>query len=360
MPHVIRGPALVSLTPRPPPQTDQLPVNPAQMDVPNPRASITAMAPSSTLIVRLVPCVLGATNSILQGKLKVQLKLSIARLRMVQQKDEAVSKQQRRAMAQLLEASKVESAKIRVENIIRSDITTELHEILELYCELLLARTGLMEAPTCDPGLEEAVKSLIYAAPRTEVKELQQVRVLLVDKYGKDFALQAMDNTDGMVSEKVLKKLTVTPPSQELVTGYLEEIARTYGVDWPKKPKADVGPPPDYMDEDDNPSGGQAQRNMEPPIQAYGKMERHDEEREKLSKATPPRDLGGASPLRVNPPSPRTDNLHPRVKGVADLKPSKKMDEAAQKQGGTESKRAVGGKIPDVDELAKRFAALKK
>jgi len=38
-----------------------------------------------------------------QNKLKVQLKLSIARLRMVQQKDAAIAKQQRRAMAQLLE-----------------------------------------------------------------------------------------------------------------------------------------------------------------------------------------------------------------------------------------------------------------
>src|ERR1700709_2828604 len=173
---------------------------------------------------------------------------------MVQQKDEAVSKQQRRAMAGLLETGKIESAKIRVENIIRSDITTELHEILELYCELLLARTGLMEGQICDPGLEEAVKSLIYAAPRTDVKELQNVRALLVDKYGKEFALAAM-GPDSNVSEKVLKKLAVTPPSQELVIGYLEEIARTYGVDWPRKPNADLGDPPDYVDDDDeNPS----------------------------------------------------------------------------------------------------------
>jgi vacuolar protein sorting-associated protein IST1 len=39
--------------------------------------------------------------------LKVQLKLSISRLRMVQQRDEALAKQQRRAMAQLLEVSVV-------------------------------------------------------------------------------------------------------------------------------------------------------------------------------------------------------------------------------------------------------------
>ncbi|TGO82454.1 hypothetical protein BPOR_0828g00040 [Botrytis porri] len=302
------------------------------------------MAPSSTVI----------------SKLKVQLKLSIARLRMVQQKDEAVSKQQRRAMAQLLETGKVESAKIRVENIIRSDITTELHEILELYCVLLLARTGLMESSVCDVGLEEAVKSLIYAAPRTEIKELQQVRALLCEKYGKEFALQAMENSDEKVSEKVLKKLSVTPPAQELVNGYLEEIARTYGVDWPKRPKEDLGEAPEFVDDDDddeNPSGGQAQKNLEAPLVANGKA---DEEREELSKATPPKNFGPSSPLRVNPPSPRTDNLHPRVRGALDLKPTKKMQTATTSKPGIQSKGPVGGTIPDVDELAARFAALKK
>lgn len=263
-------------------------------------------------------------------------------------------------MAQLLEAGKIESAKIRVENIIRSDITTELHEILELYCELLLARTGLMEAPTCDPGLEEAVKSLIYAAPRTDVKELQQVRALLCDKYGKEFAMVAVENSDKKVSEKVLKKLTVTPPPQELVNGYLEEIARTYGVDWPKRPKEEFGDPPDYLDDDDeNSSGGQLQKNLEPALLADNVAGKEIEEREALSRATPPRNFGPSSPLRVNPPSPSIDNPHPRIKGTLDLKPTKKMQNVSTSKG-TQSKGPVGGTIPDVDELAKRFAALKK
>ncbi|KAI4190197.1 MAG: hypothetical protein L6R41_000943 [Letrouitia leprolyta] len=302
------------------------------------------MAPSSSIII----------------KLKVQLKLSISRLRMVQQKDTAIAKQQRRQMAHLLELGKDESARIRVENIIRSDITTELLEILELYCELLLARIGLLEAKECDPGLEEPIKSIIYAAPRTDVKELQQARQLLVEKYGKEFALEAIENSDGKVAERVLRKLKVEPPEPELVTLYLKEIARTYGVDWPREKRTR-----DEVDDDDNddPSGGEAVKALEEPLTT-----------EELTKATPPRDLGPKSPVSIAPPSPSTDNLSPRVKlpGPPELKPGAKMTGLKKETPSTQaqsdakgkhddtSKDRVGGKIPDVDELSRRFAALKR
>ncbi|KAI4132201.1 MAG: hypothetical protein LQ347_002679 [Umbilicaria vellea] len=258
-----------------------------------------------------------------------------------------------------IKQGKDESARIRVENIIHSDITTELLEILELYCELLLARIGLLEAKECDPGLEEAVKSIIYAAPRTDIKELQQARQLLVEKYGKDFALVAMENSDGKVAERVVKKLRVEPPDQELVTAYLTEIAMTYGVNWPKKERT-----MEEEDEDDeNPSGGQAMKSLEQPLSS-----------EELSRATPPRDLGPRSPVSIAPPSPSTDNISPRLRlpGPPELKPSAKMSGLRKHTSGTGATAhptnetpggkndVVGGKIPDVDELAKRFANLKK
>ena len=207
--------------------------------------------------------------------------------------------------------------------------------------------------------MEEAVKSIIYAAPRTDIKELQQARLLLVEKYGKEFAHEAIENSDGKVAERVIKKLRVEPPDPQLVTLYLQEIARTYGIGWPKREE-----PPDYEDDnDDTPGEGQAIKALEEPLSTV-----------ELSKATPPRDLGPRSPISIAPPSPSTDNMSPGVRLPAppELKPNAKMSGlrnaawSGDRKGNTASgdpggkRDVVGGKIPDVDELSKRFAALKR
>ena len=284
----------------------------------------------------------------------MQLKLAIARLRMVQQRDEHLGKTHRRSMAQLLEAGKIDSATIRVENIIRSDIASELHEILELYCELLLARAGLMDGVgPCDPGLEEAVRSIIYAAPKTEIKELGVVRSLLAERYGKEFVLDSMENKGGSVNDKVVRKLSVEPPRKELVQGYLEEIAKAYGVDWPRRAPGEVTPP-DFVDDterkgdDETDEDGGDGGAKEAPIAA--------------EQGTPARKLirGPASPLTVTPPRMTTDNIHPKVTlDKVELKPNKGMEDAAANNIGRK-KNEPEGSIPDLGDLERRFAALKK
>lgn len=316
-------------------------------------------------------------------KIKVQLKLSIARLRMVQHRDEALAKVSRRAMAQLLEAGKEDSARVRVENIIRSDIITELYEILELYCELLLARAGLLENPACDPGLEEAVKSIMYAAPKTEIKELQQVRILLAERYGKEFLHAAMENADSKVSPKVVRKLSVVPPRDELVQGYLEEIAKAYGVRWPLRDDDLLEPAPelpDFVDEekgDDDDGDGGGDRTAAIPITPSRRPSAKEaRDQEDLTRATPPKTaVGSASaalPLHVNPPSPSTDNIHPRVTlDAQELKPAGAKSSASTSArpapvpraslADPAARRLVVKKKDNVDdELARRFAKLKR
>lgn len=191
------------------------------------------------------------------------------------------------------------------------------------------------------------MRSIIYAAPRTEIKELHQVRAYLVEKFGKEVAVAAMEG-DG-VAERVLKKLEANTPSEELVDGYLGEIARFYGVPFgARKALSDD-------DDDDEPSGGVAEEaDTEVSSSADGKK---DDEREQLVKATPPRTVGPQSPLRVVPPSPSTDNVAPKLKlpGAA----AAKVQKAAERKAPAKD-NGPGGKIPDVDELSRRFAELKR
>ncbi|KAJ3106320.1 hypothetical protein HDU97_006518 [Phlyctochytrium planicorne] len=166
-------------------------------------------------------------------KTKVQLKLAVNRLKLLQQKKAAGNGAARREIAQLLENHKEESARVRVEHIIREDFVIEAMEILELYCEMLLARFGLLEEMRhCDPSIAEAVNTIIYAAPRCDVKELLQVRDQLIMKFGKDFGVAAIENINDVVNSRIVHKLRVQTPDPLLVDQYLKTIATSFKIEW--------------------------------------------------------------------------------------------------------------------------------
>lgn len=172
----------------------------------------------------------------------------------MQQKQEAQAKATRKEIATLIERGKLETAKIKVENIINQDIHQELLEILELYCELLLARFGILDQPVRepDPAVVEGVNSVIYAAPRTELRELHILRDLLMHKYGREYSAGVMENRDNCVTDRVVRKLVVETPSAELVDAYLTEIAKAYNV----KYISEFNTPPAKAEDDENASDG--------------------------------------------------------------------------------------------------------
>ncbi|XP_036202583.1 IST1 homolog isoform X5 [Myotis myotis] len=109
-------------------------------------------------------------------RLRVNLQLVVNRLKLLERKKTEQAQKARKEVADHLAAGKDERARIRVEHIIREDYLVEAMEILELYCNLLLARFGLIQATKeLDSGLAESVSTLIWAAPRlqSEVPELK-------------------------------------------------------------------------------------------------------------------------------------------------------------------------------------------
>ncbi|KAJ3346144.1 hypothetical protein HDU83_003349 [Entophlyctis luteolus] len=165
--------------------------------------------------------------------LQVQIKLAINRLKLQQQKKTAYNQSARKEIAMLLEQGKDDSARVRVEHIIREDFNIEAMEIIELYCEMLLARFGLLEQmTTCDKSIEEAVNTIIYAARRMDVKELGQVRDQLAMKFGRDFQEGAEQNANECANSRVVHKLNIKAPDVILVDQYLKAIANAYNVQW--------------------------------------------------------------------------------------------------------------------------------
>ncbi|KAI0652355.1 DUF292-domain-containing protein [Trametes meyenii] len=280
------------------------------------------------------------------AKAKVQLRLGVQRLRTLQEKKNAQAKAARRDIALLLEKGKVETARIKVENIIHEDVYVELLELLELYCELLISRFGLLDQSTRepDPGVSEGVNAIIFAAPRTELKELHILRDILMHKFGREFSIAVMDNTGGIVSERITRKLDVSTPSPELVDAYLGEIAKGYGVAWSPPQPASA----DEHNDDGGPDGGVKAPSAE------------------TEKATPP-----ASPAAADAPKPldaaaisaeaRSAGVRtPRLPEVPTEDAAPRGEKPAGAKGAVADRPAKEVQEDEFTTLAKRFEALKK
>jgi len=174
------------------------------------------------------------------NKLKTNLRLAIQRLKLLEKKKSEMALKSRKEIADYLAAGKVERAKIRVEHIIREDYLVEAMEILEMFCDLLLARFGLIQQmKTLDDGLAEAISSLIWVAPRmqADIQELKIVDDQFAAKYGKPYAHACKENEVGTVSAKLMHKLSVQAPPKITVEKYLIEIAKYYNVEYEPDPQ---------------------------------------------------------------------------------------------------------------------------
>uniref|UniRef100_A0AC34G1W0 IST1 homolog n=1 Tax=Panagrolaimus sp. ES5 TaxID=591445 RepID=A0AC34G1W0_9BILA len=161
-------------------------------------------------------------------KLKTNLKLAANRLKLLQKKKTELGQKARTEIP--------DRARIRVESIIREDFLVEAYELLEMYCETLHTRFGViqqMKEP--DDSIAEAVISLLWVAPRIahEVPEFKVISDQLTLKYGKPFAEAARMNQltePAKVAPKLVQKLSVSAPSKLLVEKYLIAICRCANV----------------------------------------------------------------------------------------------------------------------------------
>ncbi|EMS45366.1 hypothetical protein TRIUR3_03192 [Triticum urartu] len=141
----------------------------------------------------------------------------------------------RKEMVQYLQTGQESIARIRVEHIIREQNILAAYEIVELFCEFVLARVPIVEAQKeCPIELREAIASIIFASGRcSDLPELMHLRNLFTTKYGKEFVAAAMElRPDCGVNRTIIEKLSVKAPSAESKLKVLKAIAHEYNLDW--------------------------------------------------------------------------------------------------------------------------------
>uniref|UniRef100_A0A7S0X2A6 IST1-like protein n=1 Tax=Mantoniella antarctica TaxID=81844 RepID=A0A7S0X2A6_9CHLO len=169
------------------------------------------------------------------AKCKTALRLCCGRIKLLRNKKAQSLKAMRREVGNLMAGDKTDSARVRVEGVMREEANLEAMEVLDLFCELLIVRIPLIESSKDLPqDLKEAIATVIYAAGRsTELPELAQIRCQFAAKYGKDYVTACGDSSTASacgVNHVAIAKLSVRPPDAADKLAKLQEIANECGV----------------------------------------------------------------------------------------------------------------------------------
>ncbi|KAL6601636.1 hypothetical protein ACP70R_044856 [Stipagrostis hirtigluma subsp. patula] len=169
------------------------------------------------------------------SKCKTEARMATARMKLLRNRREAQVRQMRRDIAALLRDRQEDTARIRVEHVIREQNIMAANEIIELFCELIVTRLPIIaKQKECPADLKEGICSLLFAAPRcSELPELGRMRDIFEKKYGKDFVSAAVDlRPDAAVNNLLIEKLSVKKPSGQTKLKILKEIAKEHQIDW--------------------------------------------------------------------------------------------------------------------------------
>lgn len=179
----------------------------------------------------------GMGNSPSSPKLKASIDGSISRLKIKAAQAKNQARKERGEITILLQGKGHPTgddvlARIRAEALYQTDQRSEAMAIVEQQLEVLRLRVPLLlSEKDCPRDLVSILASILYAVDRLPdpVAELTEVRAQLQMKYPSAFLLQiARDH----VHPRLVEVLALTPPSSDVVTKYLEEIAASSGVQY--------------------------------------------------------------------------------------------------------------------------------
>ncbi|KAK8942104.1 hypothetical protein KSP40_PGU000751 [Platanthera guangdongensis] len=274
------------------------------------------------------------SKSFKSGKCKTSLKLAASRIKLLKNKRDIQVRHLRRELAQLLATGQEQTARIRVEHVIREEKTMSGYDLIEIYCELIVARLPIIDSQKgCPIDLKEAISSVIFASPRcADLPELVDVRKHFTAKYGKDFITSALElRPDCGVNRMIVEKLSAKAPNTETKIKILTEIAKEHDVKWdPKAVEEELQNPKDLL----NGSSSFMRANeiiMEPLNVDFSPVDSQKEADSKIHQneiPTKPTSFNSSSPANLRtstftvPPTRNESLTSDRTSGVSEVRDS--------------------------------------
>lgn len=167
------------------------------------------------------------------SKLKKNLKLASARLKLLQIKKSEQNEKLKSEIADYLKNGKYVLAKIRTRKILIEKKSVEAMELIKMYCDELLEKYELFEQrKQPDITLKRTISSLIWVAPyyQTHIAELDVIAKQLSIKYGSRFTMMALKNQEEIVDPELIKRVIVPIPSDETTEKCLKNIGLEYDI----------------------------------------------------------------------------------------------------------------------------------
>ncbi|XP_038888606.1 uncharacterized protein LOC120078409 [Benincasa hispida] len=188
------------------------------------------------------------------SKCKKLIRTALCRLQMLKKKRYSIVKQLREDLFELVNNGYQQIAFRRVEQLIQDEILMEAYDLIENFCEFILVKFShikkhkyFMVFRTCPDDIIEAISSLIFASARCgDFPELKSVRKLFEKRFGRSFAVAAVELCPGnLVNSQIKEKLLLKPVSDHEKQRFINDIARDcfypsilaleYSPDWHQK-----------------------------------------------------------------------------------------------------------------------------
>ncbi|KAG7092365.1 hypothetical protein E1B28_008724 [Marasmius oreades] len=172
---------------------------------------------------------------------KALLRTASQRLGQLQDKIDAKGTITRKEIASSLQKGNVTLARMKARTVMQEDAFGDVLEMLEMHVAIMLEHVSEIGQNCHNPAVVEAASSIIFAAPHVDLKELHDIRDLLLQRMGTEFSRAAVDNREGKVSIRITKALSTTASTTAQADELLLKIAKSHNVDWsPDPPREDI------------------------------------------------------------------------------------------------------------------------